>query len=435
MMRASRIVWRWGMVVIGLAVLWPAEPTVAAAPRLRSLVTQQVGGATYFLARFEKPADCKVPTIEQWKGSEFQRRLLGRLPQLVPQDGRARAVYPRVLIPNFLPSVGFDADRKPVPVEGLEFIGKLREPGKIRFLLLYSTDATSPQPPQVAGSKAGGDHGPTWAEVAVELDFATADRLPEKAGKRQADRPPTRDDLEGLWAAAQATRLAVLEALAPDFSFYGFACEATGRKYGVRAPMLQREDVRDREKIHRRLYETTTGSAAITESLQLHRMLNPAFRDRGERTIDVATVRGIDIAEHPWRKMMAGKKPSPEPLARLVPFDNFYVHFKSIRKFIEFGEVLDQWGTNLGRAYEVTSRDYFIKKCYPSSFLAQPGNLECPECCECCVYLLFFIISKAVFTSFSPFSRVRSRSSVDASWDLVCCDRRWISVLRAFSSP
>ncbi len=371
MVRALQILLRWGIVVGGLAAGWPAGLATAAAPALRGLTTQQVGGTTYFRARFEKPDDCRVPAVGQWKGSELQRRLLGRLPQLVPQDGRALAVYPRVLIPDFLPSVGFDADRTPVPVEGLEFVGKVREPGKIRFLLLYATDPVLPEPPRVAGV----DKGPTWAEVPIELDFDKAERLPEftEARKRRPNRPPAHDDLEGLWASAQAARLAVLEALAPGFSFYGFACEATGRRYGVQVPMLQREDVRDREKVHRQLYETTTGSHAITESLQLHRMLNPAFRDRGERTIRVADLRGIDIAEHPWRKMMAGKTPSPEPLAQLVPFDNFYVHFKSIRKFIEFGEVLDQWGTNFGRAYEVTSRDYFIKERYEKQLCLRSG--------------------------------------------------------------
>lgn len=370
MVRALQVLLRWGIVVGSVAAGWPAE-AAAAAPALRSLTTQQVGGTTYFRARFEKPSDCRVPAVGQWKGSELQRRLLGRLPQLVPQDGRAVAVYPRVLIPDFLPSVSFDADRKPVPVEGLEFVGKVRNSGKARFLLLYITDPALPEPPRVAGT----DKGPTWAEVPIELDFGTAEHLPEftQARERRPERPPAAYDLEGLWASAQASQPAVLEALAPDFSFYGFACEATGRRYGVRAPMLQREDARDREKVHRQLYETTTGSHAITQSLQLHRILNPAFRDRGERTIDVATIRGIDIAEHPWQKMMAGKTPSPEPLARLVPFDNFYVHFKSIRKFIEFGEVLDQWGTNFGRAYEVTSRDYFIKERYEKQLCLRSG--------------------------------------------------------------
>ena len=379
MVRALQILLRWGIVVSSLAAAWPAELTAAVPPALRSLMTQQVGGTTYFLARFEKPADCRVPAVGQWKGSELQRRLLSRLPQLVPQDGRALSVYPRVIIPEFFPAVSFDGPWMPVPVQGLEFVGKVRESGKVRFLLLYATDTALPAPPHVAGAGAAhaadGDQGPAWAEVPIELDFTKTECLPPLTGahQRKPNRPPAHDDLEGLWAEAQASRLAVLEAQAPDFSFYGFACEATGRRYGIQAPMLQREDARDREKVHRQLYETTTGSHAITESLQLHRMLNPAFRDHGERTIDVATVRGIDIAEHPWQKMMAGKTPSPEPLAHLVPFDNFYVHFKSIRKFIEFGEVLDQWGTNLGRAYEVTSRDYFIKDRYEKQLCLRSG--------------------------------------------------------------
>ncbi|HEV3081036.1 MAG TPA: hypothetical protein VGY66_14740 [Gemmataceae bacterium] len=53
-----------------------------------------------------------------------------------------------------------------------------------------------------------------------------------------------------------------------------------------------------------------------------------------------------------------------EALAHLVPRDNFYVHFKNIRKFIEFGELLDQWGTNVSRVYELNSRDYQLKERY-----------------------------------------------------------------------
>src|SRR5262249_14740405 len=53
-----------------------------------------------------------------------------------------------------------------------------------------------------------------------------------------------------------------------------------------------------------------------------------------------------------------------EPLARLIPHDNYYVHFKDLRKFIEFGELLDQWGTNILRVYEMKSRDYQLRERY-----------------------------------------------------------------------
>ncbi len=62
--------------------------------------------------------------------------------------------------------------------------------------------------------------------------------------------------------------------------------------------------------------------------------------------------------------MLAGKRPNVEPIARLTPRDNWYVHFKSIGKFIEASELLDEWGTNVTRVYEVRSRDYRLKERY-----------------------------------------------------------------------
>src|SRR5262249_46832983 len=205
-----------------------------------------------------------------------------------------------------------------------------------------------------------------WVEAPVTLDFDQAEKIPAKEQQRAPWIAPGRDDLEGLWAAAQAARFAVLEALAPECTFYGYARAATGRKYGVATPTLRARA--DWAAIgrgeHQRLYDTTTGAAAIAESLQLHRLLTRDFRDGGPRSIDIAKVPGIDIAQHPWKQMMADKTPAPEPLAKLVPHDNYYLAFKNIREFIELGAIADQWGTSLIRAYEVHSRDYQLKQRY-----------------------------------------------------------------------
>src|SRR5262249_49723219 len=161
--------------------------------------------------------------------------------------------------------------------------------------------------------------------VPVEIDFgqATAAPVPPEASKRRPEQSPATDDLEGWWAVAQSRRFAVLEALSPDFGFYGFARAAIRPPYNRSAAAATPTLPRGPEE-HRRLYETTTGAAAISESLQLQRMLGQR-RKEGPRTIDIARVTGIDIAEHPWAKMMAGRKPDPEPLARLVPHDNYYL--------------------------------------------------------------------------------------------------------------
>ena len=84
----------------------------------------------------------------------------------------------------------------------------------------------------------------------------------------------------------------------------------------------------------------------------------------GTALVAISKVEGIDVAEHPWKEMIGDKKPAPEAFARLVPADNYYIHFKHMARFIEFTELMDQWGTTLTRAYEVTSRDYRLWQRY-----------------------------------------------------------------------
>src|SRR5262249_19074650 len=98
--------------------------------------------------------------------------------------------------------------------------------------------------------------------------------------------------------------------------------------------------------------------------LQLHRLLKPDARPGGERTVPLADVAGVTTPEQPWDRLLQGKRPAPEPLARLVPRDNYYVHFKDLRKFLDFGELADQWGANVLQVYEMKSRDYRLRERY-----------------------------------------------------------------------
>jgi hypothetical protein len=214
-----------------------------------------------------------------------------------------------------------------------------------------------------------------WVEDKVLLDPAKAKKvpMPNQGFRRDENRPISDNDLEGNWALAQSSHLAMLEAQTPEFGFYSFARETTNRLYKIRGPdapwrpWMNGRNMGGLGGKHGevgRLYEVTTGAAAITESLALNRMRDRArFKDKEEaRTLPISEVRGVDIAEHPWQKMMGDKKPAPEPLAKLVPHDNYYIHFKTITKFLETGDLLDEWGTSLARAYEVNSRDYRIKQ-------------------------------------------------------------------------
>jgi hypothetical protein len=231
--------------------------------------------------------------------------------------------------------------------EGLTFLGRCTGAGRAKFVMLYART------------------GPVPVEAPVELDLsqATPVAVPEEPSRRKPDQRPAADDLEGWWAVAQAERFAALAAMSPDFSFYGFARASVRRTYGVPAADLAGGSATGTRERHQQLYELTTGAAAVTESLQLERMLGQR-RKEGPRDVDVAKVPGIDIAGHDWKTMMAGKTPDPEPLARLVPHDNYYLHFKRFSKQVELGDFLDQWGTTAARAFEVRSADNRLKERY-----------------------------------------------------------------------
>src|SRR5207248_894128 len=143
-----------------------------------------------------------------------------------------------------------------------------------------------------------------WAEVPVTLDFRDAEQVPAPRAERRAGDDPSPKDLEAVWAGAQARYFVEQAARTRGSGFYFFAAEATARKYRIPSESPpSRRDATDLVRAHRRLYETTTGAAAITESLAMRRLLRSDRADRAPRTVPVERLAGVAIAEHPWEKM------------------------------------------------------------------------------------------------------------------------------------
>jgi hypothetical protein len=329
---------------LALAALAASTPGLVAAeaPRLVDLRTQEVEGVNYFQIRVELPGDMRLPGFDTGKPfSEADRRKFARLPQLVPADNKTRAVYYRY---------------KPGQ-PNLTFFGQALAGGQARFVLLYplAEAAATDRLPLAELVRS-----PGMAAVPLEVDFTKAKQVPIPVIDPD-DLHLSPDDLRGHWALYQASHFAVLETQVLDFNFYSFAREATSRKYRVLANPWVKRQLADPEH---RLYEITTGADAVAETLQLHRLLHPEARDRGERILDIDRVRGITVPEQPFARMLDGKRPDVEPVARLVPRDNYYVHFRSLLKFIEAGDLIDEWGATVTRAYEVRSRDYQLRQRY-----------------------------------------------------------------------
>jgi hypothetical protein len=340
------------LLCLATAVTLLAATAADAAPEVVSLETQRVGEVTYFHARLKSPADLDVPGPEWWPkiaDSPADRQTWLGQPRLVPQDDRTAAVYCEMSEQPLL--------QKPAH---LDFMGKLRGKGTASLLLAYPTGKSAEWPdrePRLAPPPLA------WEEVEVKLDFRKAQEVRPPGEPRRQAVAPAEDDLEGRWAVARARAFAILEMQSPEAGFFGLAREATCRKYRVECnlPRAGRADPQ-RGLDPLRLYETTTGSVALTESLALRRLLGSSPEGRDRRTVDITKVPGIDIAEHPWRAMMAGKKPEPEPLARLVPYDNYYVAFKSFAALLRLSDLLEDWGGNVLAAWEPASHDHRVRQ-------------------------------------------------------------------------
>ncbi len=404
------------------ALLWLigfAQVASAQAPKVLELWTQEVLGETYFYVRFENPRDIQLPdnnNNRRWNWNWNNAPDLHELPQLVPQNKEAKAVYhyissedlPNWIAPRRADEEGkFDdkapvkdpdgAEKKPQVEEKkgtpalplnrqtvMEFYGKLAgkdaAAGKVAFLLTYPQSAQPGRTKKLIGKLLPRKQSlveeflfsrTAFAEVPVALDFAKAKKAirpeEEKPDPKRARLWPQRTDLRRSWALAETITLGRLASDSADFGFYTFALQTTASLYDV--PNVGNQLFGNRFNLggglnrSRDLYNVTTGAAAITESLALQRMRNPNFRNKDEkRTVPIEKIAGVTIAEHPWVKMMEGKKPAPEPLAELVPHDFYYIHFKNIAKLLETGDLLDQWGTTLTRAFESNSKDNRLKQ-------------------------------------------------------------------------
>lgn len=383
----------------------PAFASAADAPEVREFRTQKIGDVTYFHIRLETPRRM-IESVDASRGRffGFEQAEPDLSPRLVSPDGKATRIVPRRAANGPGGGIGFlepqrDApddrpvQRRPiVPVEGLEFIGRLETPGEFKLTLLYPRESRLDR---VLPGRRRSPESVRWEETTVSLDAtkAISVALPEEAKDRRAGpapkkivQHPVRDDLEGLWAQSEVIELARLNEQVSDFGFYGFASHAAARKYSVPA-IYTAERFRDEGRVGRGgrllgsgedlrdLYDTTTGAAAIAESLALRRMAGVVAPPDDKRTVDVAKIRGIDVEEHPWDKMMEGKKPADEPLAAMVPHDNWYLVFRSMRKLNELSDLMDQWGTGLQQAWEAKTRDHRLKERYEQQLCLRSTTL------------------------------------------------------------
>mgnify|MGYP001282348940 CR=1 FL=1 len=344
-----------------IVVALVSNMAAAQAPTVVSLKKQTVGEATYFHVRIARPA-------ETWTAPDFTagHRTLPRwhpraddvahLPRLVPQDQKTRDVAL-----CWRPS-------RDVPAQ-LEFAGRVVESGvaRLRLIQFQGQPSGSPWPNAFVARP----------EVLIELDLGHAETMPPRAPRGPGNPPADPDpaDLQSIWAHAQAMQFAIWNLQTPGFGFFRLAQNAIARQNGVKfEPLDDAATVGESRKEYERLYETTSGAAAVTESLQLARMLRTG-RKEGPRKVAIGSIPGIDIAEHPWKQLMGDRQPDDEPLAGFVPHDNYFLTFKTVAGLVDLGDRADAWSVVISRFLEQQSADFRLRQRYERQLCLNSGTL------------------------------------------------------------
>lgn len=146
----------------------------------------------------------------------------------------------------------------------------------------------------------------------------------------------------------------------PRNPFWSFAVVQTQRRLGREAGPESFPAQGD-ENWGPRLYELTTGAAAIQEALQLERMLGGGDAD-APATVAIDSIPGIDRPSIPFETLLAGRTPVIERAASYAPADWYYTHFTSVPAMRRVLEASDRWGAHLLSSYRLSGRDAHLRE-------------------------------------------------------------------------
>jgi hypothetical protein len=177
-----------------------------------------------------------------------------------------------------------------------------------------------------------------------------------------------------VWSYTRVSRLA--EALAPP--------KPVARKNGkgarntVAAPpqrVRPRPAPRARPGDLAGFIETTTGLAAVQETLQTDRGLWYAAPQR-QATVPLASLQPPRLEHHPWADMLARlAPPPPEPLAADVPAEFYYVRAAGLGALLDLLDQADTWGTAAEEVLDDASKERDLALRYETQLALRHGAL------------------------------------------------------------
>jgi hypothetical protein len=234
-----------------------------------------------------------------------------------------------------------------------EFYGRLRGQGKAKLRLSY----------EIVSESQGGAPKVTVRHADIEV------AIPAEPGG------PAR--IYSDWAEQQNAYFLHLLGYYPQETFFQYCLLQSGERYGIKTPTLERAEF-NRAEVEASLYDAMTGSLAIQEVLQ-SQVLTGGSRV-GDLSVHVSELQPPSLTSLPYAKLLEEKLakkqlPQPHEVTRLIPEDQYFLHFNTIRAANELLDLANNWGNSLLRLFTVRAQDNRLQEKLDEQLCLRRGPL------------------------------------------------------------
>ena len=316
--QCEKLVMRMACSLAAILAIGPASYSVAAEEPLPfshkvEVYRNDKQGVMAFALRLEQPF-----LAEEFEASSYLR--------VEATDDKAYLIYPK---------------EGRFQQKHAEFYGRLRGEGKMKLRLSYET----------VRENLDGSRHVDINRGEIEVTIPTSD-----TGSA---------DLYSAWANEQNDYFFNLLSYYPGETFFQYCLLQSHDHYGVAPPDLSRIRPPSTD-LETDLYQVFTGSLAIQESLQQQSLRAGAGHD-GDLNIHISQLSPPRLQSPKYvslleEKAKQGVQPNSQEIAKLVPEDRYFLHFRSLAAAGDLADLTADWGDNLLRLFTVHARDNHLQQ-------------------------------------------------------------------------
>lgn len=223
-----------------------------------------------------------------------------------------------------------------------EFYGRLKGNGAVEVQLSYET----------VTENLDGSRRVQVREGTIEIPIPTVPEGRDAVGPQQVFQD---------WARKQNEHFARLLTYYPDETFFQYCLLQSQARYGIEPPSIPKQ-MPTQDNLESGMYKLFTGSLALQESLQ--RQTLGSITTRGAYNQHISSIAPPRIQSLDYEQLLNERleeddtaKVNVLEITKLIPADQYFLHFNS---FESLGELLDlstQWGDDLLRLQTLTAQD------------------------------------------------------------------------------